>query len=192
MSPKPESPTARLFIALWPDAATRARLAGFRDRWRWRPGARPVVDADLHATLHFIGSFERRRVVALGERLAAVPTRRVVVRPEATAIWPGGIAVLILRGDAALAALHEDIGTALLELGVALEARPFAPHVTLARKAARAEPPAELPELVWCASGFVLVETRRIPPANYVVLAAWGEPVLSNGADAAATPAPTD
>jgi hypothetical protein len=38
---------------------------------------------------------------------------------------------------------HEDIGAALLELGVALDARPCAAHVKLARRAARAEPPPE-------------------------------------------------
>jgi 2'-5' RNA ligase len=67
----------------------RSRLAAFGDGWRWLPGARPVVVANLHATP------------------------------------------------------HEDIGAALLELGVALDARPCAAHVTLARRAARAEPPPE-------------------------------------------------
>ena len=72
MSPRPDSRAARLFVALWPDAVVRSRLAAFRDDWHWPPGARPVADADLHATLHFIGSFARERIAALGERLAAV------------------------------------------------------------------------------------------------------------------------
>jgi 2'-5' RNA ligase len=182
MSPRPDSPLARLFIAVWPTAAVRARLAAYRDAWRWPPASRLVVDANLHATLHFIGSFERARLAALGARLAAVPSRPAVLRATAPAIWRGGIAVLTLQGDAALAALHAEVGIALVELGIVLEARPFAPHVTLARKAPRSEPPAELPELGWRASGFALAETRSGPPSDYAIVMRWDE------ADLAQTP----
>ena len=177
-------PGARLFVALWPDAAVRARLAAFRDDWRWPPDARRVADANLHATLHFIGSFPRERVVALTERLAAVRRRAVTLRAESTAVWRGGIAVLMLDGDAALAALHKETGTALSNLGIALDARPYAAHVTLARKAARAEPPPELPNLGWRAIGFVLAESLRGPPSKYEVLARWGELDLRTPDDA--------
>jgi len=61
--------TVRLFTALWPDAAVRARLVALRDAWRWPAGARPVADAKLHATLHFMGSFRRDRQAALREAL---------------------------------------------------------------------------------------------------------------------------
>ena len=57
--------TVRLFTALWPDASVRAQLVALRDAWRWPTGARPVADAHLHATLHFIGSFRRDRLEAL-------------------------------------------------------------------------------------------------------------------------------
>jgi RNA 2',3'-cyclic 3'-phosphodiesterase len=175
---------ARLFVALWPDAAVRARLAALRDDWRWPPGARPVADANLHVTLHFIGSFPRERVAVLGERLAAVRRRAVTLQAESSAVWRGGIAVLMLQGDAALATLHEDIGSALSDLGIALDARPYAAHVTLARKAAHAEPPPELPDLGWRATGFVLAESLRGPPSNYEVLARCGELDLRTPDDA--------
>ena len=170
---------ARLFVALWPDPAVRARLAAFRDAWRWPPGARPVADADLHATLHFVGSVAPERIATLGERLAAVPAREVALRPEGTAVWRGGTAALTLRGDAALAALHDDVGAALHGFGVALDVRPYTPHVTLARKAADAAAPGplpdrpDLPDLDWRAGAFALVESRPGPPASYRVLAAW-------------------
>ncbi|MEO6407612.1 MAG: RNA 2',3'-cyclic phosphodiesterase [Burkholderiaceae bacterium] len=143
------APTARLFIAVWPDAALRARLAGFRDHWRWPPGARLVADANLHVTLHFIGSFARDRIAALGERLAQVEIQPFGLQAESASIWRGGIAVLTLHGDVtgALDALHVMIGCALREFGIPLDPRPFAPHVTLARTASHAQPPNALPKL---------------------------------------------
>ena len=166
---------ARLFVALWPDAAVRARLAAHRDAWRWPPGARLVDAANLHVTLHYIGGFARADIAALCDRLAPVRAPRFDVHAASTAVWRGGIAVLGLASDAALAALHAEIGGVLRGFGVALDERPYAPHVTLARRAARAEAPPGLPALDWQADGFVLVESCPGPPADYRVLARWGE-----------------
>jgi 2'-5' RNA ligase len=85
--------TVRLFTALWPDAAVRARLVALRDAWRWPAGARPVADAKLHATLHFIGSFRRDRVEAschVLDRVAIEPCSSSLI---VTDLWRGGIAV---------------------------------------------------------------------------------------------------
>ena len=165
--------TARLFTALWPDPSLRAQLAALRDAWHWPASARPVADDNLHVTLHFIGSFAREGIEALALRLGKVDLPALDLQAEGAAIWRGGIAVLTLRGDAAIDALHADIGSAVREFGIALDPRPFAPHVTLARKAAGAQPPAELADLEWRASGFVLAESRPGPPADYRVLATW-------------------
>ena len=76
--------TARVFLALWPDAAARARLADCRDAWRWPPGARLVGDAKLHLTLHFIGALARSPLDDLQAALAEVPPGRVALH------LPGG------------------------------------------------------------------------------------------------------
>ena len=47
--------------------------------------------------------------------------------------------------------------------------------MTLARKAARAQPPAVLPALGWRATGFALVESHGGARSAYEVLATWGE-----------------
>ncbi|MEP7300166.1 MAG: RNA 2',3'-cyclic phosphodiesterase [Caldimonas sp.] len=169
-----DSPTPRLFVALWPDAAVRAGLVALRDTWTWPPGARPVADENLHLTLHFIGSFPRERIDPLGCALAAIvprePTRLIV---KGTDLWRGGVAVLTLRAEPGLVALQADIGRALSTLGVTLDERPFAPHVTMARKARGARPPAAHPELGWQANGFALVESRGGARPDYRVLATW-------------------
>lgn len=175
---------ARLFLALWPEAALRARLAAYRDAWRWPSRAKPVDDATLHLTLHFIGAFARPRIPALAAALAAVPVREIVLRPGEAEVWKGGIAVLRIDGDPALPELHERLGAVLADAGIALDPRPFAPHVTLARKAARAEVPAERPALDWHADGFALVESLPGRTARYEVLLRFGAPRLGAGPQA--------
>jgi len=164
---------ARLFLALWPEPPVRARLARFRDGWTWPAGARPVSDERLHATLHFIGSFPRDGIDALGDRLETVPIVRMVLRAGATELWRGGVAVLRLEPEPALVALHEALGRVLAALGVALDSRPFVPHVTLARKAGGARRPAAPPDITWHASGFSLVESVPGASAAYRVLRSY-------------------
>ena len=166
---------ARLFLALWPEPPVRARLARFRDGWTWPAGARPVPDERLHATLHFIGSFPRDGIDALGERLEAVPIVPMLLRANASDLWRGGVAVLRLEPEPALDALHEELGRVLAEFGVPLDSRPFVPHVTLARKAAGARWPDVPAGLTWEASGFALVESIGGTRSRYQVLRSYPE-----------------
>jgi len=169
-----ERDPVRLFLALWPEAPLRGRLAACRDAWHWPPGAKPVADETLHLTLHFIGAFARARVAELAAALADVPVGQMTLRPGRTEVWRGGVAVLKIDGDPALAELHARLGHVVMRAGVALDARPFAPHVTLARRAARAEPPLRSPAFRWRAGGFALVESIPGGPARYEVLDRFG------------------
>ena len=164
--------TVRLFTALWPDATVRARLVALRDAWHWPPGARPVADANLHATLHFIGSFRRDRLEALCHVLDMVAIEPMQLELTGTDVWRGGIAVALFAAEPRLLALQGRLGAALTGLGVGIDPRPYRPHVTLARKATRAQPPAVLPSLAWRVNGFALVES---PGGGYEVVATWGE-----------------
>jgi 2'-5' RNA ligase len=169
-----ERDPVRLFLALWPEPALRARLAAYRDEWHWPAGAKPVADATLHLTLHFIGALALDRVPGLAASLAAVAAPDTVLRPAAAEVWKGGIAVLRIDADAALAELHERLGSVLASAGIPVDARPFAPHVTLARKAARAEPPSEPAAFQWHANSFVLAESIARASAPYEVLSRFG------------------
>jgi len=172
---------ARLFLALWPEAPLRARLATYRDAWRWPAGAKPVADATLHLTLHFIGALARARIPTLTAALAAVPVAKTVLRPGGAELWRGGIAILRIDDDAVLAGLHERLGAVLTNAGIAVDARPFAPHVTLARKAAKGEPPAGRPAFEWRANGFALVESLPGGSARYEVLSGFGVAAQARG-----------
>jgi 2'-5' RNA ligase len=135
------------------------------------PGARAISDANLHATLHFIGAVDRERIPALWAALSEVQPRPVCLTAASLAVWKGGTVVLQLQGDAALAGLHADAGAALRACDIALDARPFSPHVTLARGAAGIELPPAPDPLDWRATGFALVESTGGYPSAYRVLA---------------------
>lgn len=166
-----DPPSARLFLALWPGASVRARLAACRDAWRWPPGASPTPDERLHVTLHFIGAVPRQRLQEI-EAGFAVPARRFDLTFGRAEVWHGGIAVL--RPDAtpaALGELHDALRGRLLVLGLRVEDRPFKAHVTCARKAGGAHPPPIVPRsLRWSVRGHALVESRMGRGGGYVVL----------------------
>jgi 2'-5' RNA ligase len=153
--------SARLFVALWPAPALRTRVSSERDAWCWPVGAKPVADAKLHLTLHFVGAFPRTRSAALEAALAALRLAPTTLCASGREVWRGGIAVLLFSADSALSALHAAIGEVLAGFAVALDPRPFSPHVTLARRARGAVPPAGRVDLEWDASGFALVESLR-------------------------------
>lgn len=161
-SSPPPPPVARLFVALWPDAATRERLIGWQQQGRWTPAARPTLPEHLHLTLHFIGGVPRDQVPLFAAALSG-PAPSFELNLGRVEVWRNGAAVI--EPDICpevLTALHERLGQALVQQGIALDARPWRPHVTLARKAVGSTwlaPPA--PPLPWRSQGYVLAESRN-------------------------------
>lgn len=159
---------ARLFVALWPTAAVRTALAASSQRWTWNTGAARVDPERLHLTLHFLGEVDRERVPALHEALAlpGAPFSLTLSRPV---LWSGGIAVLEpARIPPELSALQAALGAALRGAGFEFEARRWRPHLTLARRAAGAVPPASCRAPTWRVRDYALVESS--PPGRYTVL----------------------
>ena len=166
--------TRRLFLALWPTPQVRAGLLAWRDAFAWPATAAVVAPERLHLTLHFIGAVPADRVDAVQAGLAVEPAAFELGFGRAE-LWPRGIAVLRpLREPPALQDLHVRIGAALRALGLPVEARPFRPHVTLARRAegvALTQIPAPLR---WRVRSYALVESRLGRDGGYVVLRRYG------------------
>jgi 2'-5' RNA ligase len=160
--PKHAPSQARLFVALWPDADTRARLAMQARSWRWPPTARPELPERLHLTLHFIGAQPRERVHDLARGIAALPWVEADLVLDRAAVWSGGVAVLQpSQVPAALVDLYAAVGRWLASESIATEARVWRPHVTLARKAVGAQPSFDGLPLRWLTAVPVLVESWR-------------------------------
>ena len=148
-----------MFIALWPDCTVRAQLRAWRDSTVWPKPATPVRTEQLHVTLHFLGDIARVRLPELVQGLGVgfAPFELGLGHAE---LWHGGIAVLAPDvAPAPLLALHGMLGEALARLGLPLEARPYRPHVTLARRAGHAPGPIEGPAIGWRVDGYALMES---------------------------------
>lgn len=111
----------------------------------------------LHVTLHFIGAFNPF-TTELGK----------------AAVWPGGIAVVHVRPNAALTEVHRLVGVQLQQLGIELDSRPYAPHVTLARRASGATMPSQALGAVEEVDSMVLAESVSSPTPHYDHLRTYG------------------
>jgi RNA 2',3'-cyclic 3'-phosphodiesterase len=165
---------ARLFIALWPEPEVCQVLQAWSRQWLGVAAARPMPAQRLHLTLHFLGDVPRERLPGLQAALA-LPFRPFVLTFGRAALWPGGIAVLEPeRLPAPLVRLHGAIGEALQRMALPTEARPFRPHVTLARHAGTAPPPATGPRIRWRVRGFALVASNPPPDGGYRIVQSYG------------------
>jgi RNA 2',3'-cyclic 3'-phosphodiesterase len=146
----------RLFIALWPTPATRASLVAARETLRWPAGTRQVAVSDLHLTLAFIGAVPQEQLGQVTQA-AEIASARVELLLDRLEVWKG--ATVLLRPSAVpdgLLDLQCRTVQALQAAGLPFDARPFAPHVTLARKA-RGITETAVPPVRWRSAGHVLV-----------------------------------
>lgn len=158
---------ARLFVALWPGPAVRTQLAAARDSWRWPKAATPVRTEHLHLTLHFIGAVAEDRVPGIAAALDVTsPSFDLTFGRDV--LWPHGVAVLEPDGvPPALTALHAALGERLRALSLPLDARPFKPHVTMARRAGAATPGIGPRSILWPVGGYALL---RSIAGNYEIV----------------------
>lgn len=165
----------RLFFALWPDLATRKRLAELREGFSDRPG-RYNHPQDLHMTLVFLGSVEEARmrcVVDAADRVSLAPFSLSIDRfatwKKPRILWCGPSIT-----PPPLAQLVTDLETALAGCGFAPEKRRYTPHVTLARKVQAEESGRLANALHWTVEGFVLAGSGgQNPGPRYRVLKKW-------------------
>ena len=167
---KPPHNTARLFLALCPGEDVRAALTTHSDTWQWTAAAARYAPPDWHVTLHFIGSVARERLDELRAGLA-VPITPFELHLGQAALWPHGLAVLCPAAlPEGLQQLHARLGQALQRLGLKTDARPYRPHITLARHAQDAVAPLPRCVIDWPVEGYVLMESGGQVAQRYRVL----------------------
>ncbi|HYE39999.1 MAG TPA: RNA 2',3'-cyclic phosphodiesterase, partial [Ramlibacter sp.] len=133
----------------WPSHDVRLAIEAQAAAWQWPDAARRTRTERLHVTLHFLGERPTDELPALRKALD-VAWEGCELLLDRAGVWPGGIAVLEASTvPPALARLHAALRERLAALGVPVEARPWRPHVTLARKASGAKPPPAAPPLRW-------------------------------------------
>jgi 2'-5' RNA ligase len=127
----------KLFVAVDLPAGVTAELALLQPSRA--PGVRLVRPGQMHLTLHFLGRAPIERTAAA---LEAVEVAAFCLAFEGVGLFPSaGEAVTLWAGvtpSPALVGLHEAVAAALAGEGFRPEARPYTPHVTLARCGPRA------------------------------------------------------
>lgn len=163
----------RLFLALWPDDDVRARLVAAQRGWTWPARVALTPPERLHVTLHFLGEVDDAAARALATRLPRCSPFSLTL--DRSALWPQGIAVLEAgEPPPALLQLHAALAAELRGLGLRVETRRWRPHVTLARHAEGAVPPASFEPVEWLLRGVALVRSHAGPPLRYEVIARSG------------------
>jgi 2'-5' RNA ligase len=166
----PDNDTARLFLALWPDAEVRAALARYADTWQWPRNVARVRADKLHLTLHFIGNVARSRIPELSR--TSLPFEPFSLQLGCPEIWPHGIAVMRPHVfPAELSRLQAALGDVLRDIALPVDAREFNPHVTLARRAHEAVPPTGMAAIEWPVADYALVESGFDANRSYTVIA---------------------
>jgi len=127
----------RLFVAVVPPEPVLDEVAAGAEpvRARW-PDLRWTVRAQWHLTLAFLGQVDAEVVPGLADRLgrAAVRHRPLRLGVGGAGRFGGQVLWLGVRGDTApLARLATSVAAGSRRAGVAVETRPYTPHLTLAR-----------------------------------------------------------
>lgn len=163
------APSKRLFIGLMTDARVQAELAAYQASWEWPPGARLTPAANLHLTLHFLGSVGTQQEARLRSVLAEVRTRRLSLVLDTPGQFPKGIAFIAPAHNAALDEWRNLTAVAVDAAGLTVD-KQWHPHVTLARRAEGARPPIGPVSAIWTVSQFALVWSHG---GSYEPLGHW-------------------
>jgi RNA 2',3'-cyclic 3'-phosphodiesterase len=155
----------RLFFALWPPRETAQALARWAAEVHGQSGGKVNAEENIHLTLAFLGEAEPEPAIAAVRGIKGrrhqlpIDAARYVKKNEMVWVGPGS-----LPGE--LAALAADLRSVLTSAGFALEARPFAAHVTVLRKARMPKSIPPLPRVQWPVDEFLLVRSRTSPQGS--------------------------
>jgi 2'-5' RNA ligase len=159
----------KLFFALWPDEDTRAALARLQPL---APG-RAIAPAKLHLTLAFLGQQPAAALAPLLDILAGLDVPELPLLIDSLGYFQKPRIAWAGMSDppAALLAMQAGLMAQLEAAGFSAATHgQFKPHVTLAREARTAPPPAAFEPVLWHAGSVALVES--LPAGDYVPIAA--------------------
>lgn len=164
-----------MFLALWPDAEVRARLAAVAPELHAGNG-RLIAPSNLHITLIFLGACDSARRGCV-ERVANSVTAKAFDLVLTSVQWRrrGGIVWLAPQDTpAALMQLVQALAVALDSCGVAPDPRPYRPHVTIARDVKRFGRSRTLAPIIWRVQDYCLVcSTLARGGSSYTPLRRW-------------------
>lgn len=172
----------RLFFALWPAAALRARLSGLVSRQTHLRG-KAVAPENLHMTLVFLGSVDADQKACAARVAGEIRAASFSLILDECGYWrrPRVLWVGASRIPEPLQALAKQLNRRLEACGHRPEKRDFHAHVTLLRRAVRVPPNLLGEPLHWLVQDFSLVQSETLAEGvRYRVLQSW--PLLGDRA----------
>jgi 2'-5' RNA ligase len=168
--------TLRLFFALWPDDATRERLADWTRAIHRASGGRAMRPDTVHLTLAFLGATPATALPAITASAGRVAPRAFTLCVDEPGYWRhnqiawGGVR----EPPPELVALVADLRAALVEARIAFDPKPFVAHLTLVRKARPGFRMPALEAIEWPVRDFALIRSVIGPDgSDYEVIERW-------------------
>jgi RNA 2',3'-cyclic 3'-phosphodiesterase len=165
----------RLFFALWPNDAVRARLAA--EVQTHAALGRAIAARNLHVTVLFLGAVAEERLPGVRDAAKLTRSGKFIVHLGRVEFWRRSklITLLAEHTPPQLLTLVDVLRTRLREHGFELrDAETFRPHVTLVRDVARGPAATAVAPVQWAVESFVLVESQvGERGSEYTVLQEW-------------------
>jgi len=173
--------THRLFFALWPDDAIRARIgdAATQLQARHAPRGRWLAPHRYHLTLQFLGDFDALPPDLVDAACAAADTLRLPAFDlpldragsfRGSRVWWLGCEKI----PDGLQELWHDLGLALAKVGIRIKgSHVLTPHVTLLRDATAVLPATPVAPITWPVREFVLIHSQLGSRNAYHSVGRW-------------------
>ncbi|MDO8436946.1 MAG: RNA 2',3'-cyclic phosphodiesterase [Nitrosomonadaceae bacterium] len=179
--------TARVFFAIWPDAAAQRRLAELAERLETVCEGRKVRAENIHLTLVFLGEVSVDRLDALCQAASEVQgagARAFDFAVEEICYWKHNR--IAYAGTAkvpqGLLDLVSALQSALSAAGFSFDRQAYVPHITLVRKAKCPAPSIEFrtgllelaQSVVWPVREWILVKSGQANGrSGYTPIGRW-------------------
>jgi RNA 2',3'-cyclic 3'-phosphodiesterase len=169
-----QQPSMVTFFALWPDVATARALADLATRTADQCRGRATSADRIHLTLAYLGATVLDRLPALYEFAQSVDVAPFVLTLDRIGCWAHNhLAWAGAEGAPdALSRLQAQLSEAAGAMGFRLDARPFVPHVTLARKLHTHFAARPMQAVAWHVDQFCLMRSES-NPVRYTTLHSW-------------------
>ncbi|MFA7242020.1 MAG: RNA 2',3'-cyclic phosphodiesterase [Sulfuricellaceae bacterium] len=176
MEEKNTEKSARMFFALWPGGRTRGALTQAADKLHRCCGGKRTRAETLHLTLVFLGAVPLSRIGNLLEAAGKVHVPAFAMKLTKLGWWRHNRIAWAMPETVPeeLAELVGQLRAQLASVGLAFDAKPYVPHVTLLRKGHC--PDEAFPPLAveWRAREFVLVRSKpSAAGAAYEIVGRW-------------------
>ena len=166
----------RLFFALWPSDAWQEACHSQATKLLPHATGRWIPQQNLHVTLAFLGAVSSTQRVCLEKAADQITAEaftlafeRLDYRPRNRIVWASTNQI-----PPALIRLVDQLRALLPGCGLSAESRVFTPHLTLLRKADRAEIGSSAAIPPWPVTSFSLVRSQTLPSGVlYETLRSW-------------------